>query len=58
LLHTRAVQEGTVREEELFGREFLIRRPLHVDRFLPGHRVVSLEQLGEAPAGIERGHAA
>ena len=47
-----------MREEELFGREFLIRRPLHVDRFLPGHRVVSLEQLGEAPAGIERGHAA
>src|SRR6266508_1163508 len=28
LLHIRAVQEGTVSEEELFGREFLIRRPL------------------------------
>jgi MoxR-like ATPase len=28
LLHIRAAQEGTVREEDLFGREFLIRRPL------------------------------
>ena len=28
LLHIRAAQEGTVDESELFGREFLIRRPL------------------------------
>ncbi len=28
LLHIRAAQEGTVSDEELFGREFLIRRPL------------------------------
>jgi MoxR-like ATPase len=28
LLHIRAAQEGTVDEEELFGPEFLIRRPL------------------------------
>jgi len=28
LLHIRAAQEGTVAEEELFGREFLISRPL------------------------------
>ena len=28
LLHIRAAQEGTVTEDELFGREFLIRRPL------------------------------
>src|SRR3712207_2274899 len=28
LLHIRAAQEGTVSEEELFGHEFLIRRPL------------------------------
>jgi MoxR-like ATPase len=28
LLHIRAAQEGTVSEGELFGREFLIRRPL------------------------------
>ena len=28
LLHIRAAQEGTVREQDLFGREFLIRRPL------------------------------
>jgi MoxR-like ATPase len=28
LLYIRAAQEGTVREQELFGREFLIRRPL------------------------------
>ena len=28
LLRIRAAQEGTVTEEELFGREFLIRRPL------------------------------
>jgi MoxR-like ATPase len=28
LLHIRAAQEGTVSEDELFGREFLIRRPL------------------------------
>ena len=28
LLHIRAAQEGTVSEEELFGAEFLIRRPL------------------------------
>jgi MoxR-like ATPase len=28
LLHIRAAQEGTVSEQELFGSEFLIRRPL------------------------------
>src|SRR6059036_2643893 len=28
LLHIRAAQEGAVTEEELFGHEFLIRRPL------------------------------
>jgi MoxR-like ATPase len=28
LLHIRAAQEGTISEEELFGPEFLIRRPL------------------------------
>jgi MoxR-like ATPase len=28
LLHIRAAQEGTVDEAELFGREFLIRRPV------------------------------
>ena len=28
LLHIRAAQEGTVNESELFGREFLIRRPV------------------------------
>src|SRR5262249_7381197 len=28
LLHLRAAQEGTVSEDELFGSEFLIRRPL------------------------------
>jgi MoxR-like ATPase len=28
LLHIRAAQEGTVSEDELFGREFLIARPL------------------------------
>ena len=28
LLHIRAAQEGTVSEDELFGAEFLIRRPL------------------------------
>src|SRR4051794_34878601 len=28
LLHLRAAQEGTVDEQELFGPEFLIRRPL------------------------------
>src|SRR5688500_6879518 len=28
LLHIRAAQEGTVKEEELVGPEFLIRRPL------------------------------
>jgi MoxR-like ATPase len=28
LLHIRAAQEGTVTEDELFGREYLIRRPL------------------------------
>src|SRR6058998_1399317 len=28
LLHIRAAQEGTVQEEELFGPEFLVRRPL------------------------------
>ena len=30
----------------------------YVDRFLPGHNVASLEQLGEVLAGIERRHAA
>ena len=28
LLHIRAAQEGTVTEDDLFGREYLIRRPL------------------------------
>jgi MoxR-like ATPase len=28
LLHIRAAQQGSVSEEELFGREFLLRRPL------------------------------
>ena len=28
LLHIRAAQEGTVSEDDLFGREYLIRRPL------------------------------
>ena len=28
LLHIRAAQEGTLREEDLFGPEYLIRRPL------------------------------
>jgi uncharacterized protein with von Willebrand factor type A (vWA) domain len=30
----------------------------HVDRFLPGHNVASLEALGEVLAGIDRRHAA
>lgn len=30
----------------------------YVDRFLPGHNVASLEQLGEVLTGIERRHAA
>ena len=30
----------------------------HVDRFLPGHNVASLERLGDVLAGIERRHAA
>lgn len=30
----------------------------HVDRFLPGHNVASLEQLSEVLGGIERRHAA
>ncbi|HEY3207194.1 MAG TPA: VWA domain-containing protein [Gaiellaceae bacterium] len=30
----------------------------HVDRFLPGHNLASLEQLGEVLMGIERRHAA
>ena len=30
----------------------------HVDRFLPGHNLASLEQLGDVLAGIERRHAA
>jgi uncharacterized protein with von Willebrand factor type A (vWA) domain len=30
----------------------------HVDRFLPGHNVASLEGLGEILAGIERRRAA
>jgi uncharacterized protein len=30
----------------------------YVDRFLPGHNVASLEQLGDVLAGIERRHAA
>lgn len=30
----------------------------HVDRFLPGHNLASLEQLGDVLTGIERRHAA
>jgi uncharacterized protein with von Willebrand factor type A (vWA) domain len=30
----------------------------HVDRFLPGHNLASLERLGDVLAGIERRHAA
>jgi uncharacterized protein len=30
----------------------------HVDRFLPGHNLASLERLGEVLSGIERRHAA
>ena len=30
----------------------------HVDRFLPGHNLASLERLGEVLMGIERRHAA
>jgi MoxR-like ATPase len=41
LLHIRAAQEGTVDEAELFGREFLIRRPL-LDAIESEERVVLL----------------
>ena len=30
----------------------------HIDRFLPGHNLASLERLGDVLAGIERRHAA
>src|SRR5215831_2584971 len=41
LLHIRAAQEGTVSEEELFGPQFLIRRPL-LEAIETSERVVLL----------------
>jgi hypothetical protein len=29
----------------------------HIDRFLPGHNIASLEDLADVLAGIERRHA-
>ena len=46
LLHIRAAQEGTVDEEELFGPEFLIRRPLL--------EAIESERAGRAPDRRDR----
>src|SRR5439155_185760 len=53
LLHIRAAQEGTVTEKELFGPEFLIRRPLleAVESPRRGLRVVDASARGDE--GVE-----
>src|SRR5436309_8845164 len=53
LLHIRAAQEGTVSEEELFGREFLIRRPLLEAIDTDGPVVLLIDELDRADEEFE-----
>src|SRR5436189_205612 len=53
LLHIRATQEGTVSEEELFGPEFLIRRPLLEAIESPERVVLLIDEIDRADEEFE-----
>src|SRR5438876_7323855 len=53
LLHIRAAQEGTVSEEELFGPEFLIRRPLLEAIESPEAVVLLIDEIDRADEEFE-----
>jgi MoxR-like ATPase len=53
LLHIRAAQEGTVSEEELFGPEFLIRRPLLEAIESPEPVVLLIDEIDRADEEFE-----
>jgi MoxR-like ATPase len=53
LLHIRAAQEGTVSEEELFGPEFLIRRPLLEAVESPERVVLLIDEIDRADEEFE-----
>ncbi len=53
LLHIRAAQEGTVSEEELFGPEFLIRRPLLEAIETPERAVLLIDEIDRADEEFE-----
>src|ERR671931_389631 len=53
LLHIRAAQEGTVSEEELFGPEFLIRRPLLEAIESPDRVVLLINEIDRADEEFE-----
>ena len=53
LLHIRAAQEGTVSEDELFGPEFLIRRPLLEAIDTDEHVVLLIDEVDRADEEFE-----
>ena len=53
LLHIRAAQEGTVSEQELFGPEFLIRRPLLEAIESPERVVLLIDEIDRADEEFE-----
>jgi MoxR-like ATPase len=53
LLHIRAAQEGTVSEEELFGPQFLIRRPLLEAIESPERVVLLIDEIDRADEEFE-----
>jgi MoxR-like ATPase len=53
LLHIRAAQEGTVSEDELFGPEFLIRRPLLEAIDTEGAVVLLIDEVDRADEEFE-----
>src|SRR2546426_2831842 len=53
LLHIRAAQEGTVSEKELFGPEFLIRRPLVEAVESPDRVVLLIDEIDRADEEFE-----
>jgi len=53
LLHIRAAQEGTVSEDELFGAEFLIRRPLLEAIDTDEHVVLLIDEVDRADEEFE-----
>src|SRR2546421_13064594 len=53
LLHIRAAQEGTLSEEELFGPEFLIRRPLLEAIETPDRVVLLIDEIDRADEEFE-----